>query len=137
LGGAAQNAAVNKSQRRCANVVEHAGLLVAGTTRLNAQAVQLLKPLVYFDPNEWDATARKDLVRDLILFADEHVVVPQMRASRTALQNLVHDIDDRDISIAAFVILHFANGLFCCDQIGLVLESASLRPRIRSRRHAA
>jgi hypothetical protein len=110
--GAAQKAARTKAERRISNVVEHAGILVAGVSRLNAQVIELVKPLVYFDPGEWDADSRKSLARDLILFANESVVVPRMRASRDALRALVPDLNDRDMAGPATEILEFADQLF-------------------------
>jgi hypothetical protein len=93
-------------------VVEHAGILVAGETRLNAQVIELIKPLVYFDPDEWDAVSRKALARDLILFASESVVVPRMRTSRHALRALIADLHDRDVADPAADILRFSDRLF-------------------------
>jgi hypothetical protein len=56
-----------------------------------------------------------DLIRDLVLFAQESVVVPRMRAAREALRALLPDIEDRDIALHAGVILNFADALFSHD----------------------
>jgi hypothetical protein len=110
--GAAQKAARTKAERRIANVVEHAGVLVAGVNRLNAQVVELIKPLAYFDPNEWTAEDRKQLARALILFSEESVVVPRMLVARDALRALLPDVADHDVAGPASRILDVTDWLF-------------------------
>jgi hypothetical protein len=108
----AAGAARTRGQRRVANVVEHAGVLVAGVSRLNAVTVALLRPLVYFDPAEWDAQRRAGLVGDLILLSDETTIVPRMRTARSALRSLLVTVDDIDIKRPAAEILAMADFLF-------------------------
>jgi hypothetical protein len=43
-------------ERRIANVVEHAGVLVAGVNRLNTQVVELIKPLAFSIPTSGTPT---------------------------------------------------------------------------------
>jgi hypothetical protein len=109
---AAHRAARGKHEQRYARVVEHTGVLVAGVSRLNNQVVALIGPLRYFDPAEWDSGRRAALVNDLILFADEGVVVPRMRTARSALQTIIVDVDDRDVVKPADYILEMADLLF-------------------------
>jgi hypothetical protein len=108
----AKKAARSKAQHRIANVVEHCGVLVAGVNKLNAQVVALVGPLTYFSPAEWDIARRAELVNDLILFAEESVVVPRMRSALATLSALVVDVNDPDIARPAQQIHRFATRLF-------------------------
>ena len=108
---AAHSAAKDWAEHRIGNVVEHAGVLVAGTNKLNSVVVQLLRPLAYFDPQEWGLEERRNLVHNLVLFVEESVVVPRMRVARQ-LRTLLPDLDDRDVVLPAGLILQFADFLF-------------------------
>ena len=108
----AYKAAKGKQEQRYARLVEHAGVLVAGVSRLNRQVVALLGQLRFFEPAEWTTERRADLIRDLILFADESTVVPRMRAARSALRAVIVDVDDRDVLEPATAILELTDLLF-------------------------
>jgi hypothetical protein len=108
----AKKAARSKAQHRIANVVEHCGVLVAGVNKLNAQVVALVGPLTYFSPAEWDIARRAELVNDLILFAEESVVVPRMRSALATLSALIVDVNDPDIARPTQQIHRFATRLF-------------------------
>lgn len=115
---AAQQAASNKAQRRCVNLVEHAGVLVSGTALLNKQLVALVRPLTEFEPSEWSPERRAVLVTDLLQFSEETTVVPRMRVSREALRVLLVDCPDEDLRAAGDLVLN------CVDHLFIVNEQA-------------
>lgn len=108
----ARKAARTRAQRRLANVVEHAGLIVGGATRLDGRMTELIGPLRYYDHNEWPVDQRSKLIAELSAFSNESVVVPRMRSALAALEVLVPCVADMDVKGPAEEIVNNCAKLF-------------------------
>ncbi|NEA37214.1 hypothetical protein [Streptomyces sp. SID13031] len=128
---AAAKTARNKEQRRVANVVEHAGIIVSGATRLNTMLVEVLKPLQFFEPSEWDTSRRAALVSEIIILPEESVIVPRVRTSSVALETHLAHLVDVDLSRPVGEICASSKRLFRASVVAydpLVEEDGMLRP---------
>lgn len=94
----AMAAARTKEQQRFARVVEHAGTVTAGLRALDREAHRLFLPMVYGDIRTWPQEQRQKWTQELVSFAYEDKITPAMRVSLTALNELVAQQSDRDIS---------------------------------------